>query len=47
MEFKEGFAQSEGFLDKDFLDIRGVKPGLYWVKIRTQAGVVVKQLVKK
>jgi len=40
--YKEGFAQSEAFLN-----IRGIKPGLYWVKIKTASGVAVERLVKK
>jgi photosystem II stability/assembly factor-like uncharacterized protein len=29
------------------MDIRSLKPGLYWVKIKTSSGVVVERLVKR
>ena len=29
------------------IDIRSLKPGLYWVKIKTSTGVAVERLVKR
>jgi hypothetical protein len=37
----------EGINTDHKLDISGLKPGLYWVKIKTSKGVAVERLVKK